>query len=77
MRDLVKLKSDMLAYCEKKEKNGEKVAEYECPCCESKLKSVIPNEKGDVWDTAVTCYECGETIFIVKTIDGIVASKLD
>lgn len=75
MTDLEKLKKDVLDYCERVKAKGGEVAEYVSPCCQSTLMSNVPGKKGEVWDSLVVCYECGERHFVVKKIDGIVASK--
>lgn len=77
MRDLVKLKQDVIKYCERHESQGNKVANYNCPNCNGGLKTIIPNEEGEVWDTATTCYECGEVHWVIKTISGVEASKME
>lgn len=75
MRDLVQLKSEVLAYCERRKTNGGNVAEYKAPCCGKALMTGAPNDD-DVWDSLVQCYECGERHFVVKKSDGVVATKV-
>lgn len=76
MSDLIKLKAQVLSYCERWEKNGKKVAEYICPNCKSQIINITPNKEGEVWDSVTLCYECGERHFAVKTVDGITATSL-
>lgn len=76
MRDLSVLKQQVLEYCERKKNNGGIVVNYNCPDCSQILMTVTPNEKGDTWDSAVQCYECGETHFVVKSIGHVSAASL-
>lgn len=77
MRDLTVLKQQVLEYCERKKNNGGNVAEYKCPDCESTLITVTPSKKGEVWDSAVQCYECGGHHFVVKKFGEIKATSFD
>lgn len=74
MQDLKKLKSDVLAYCERLENNGGRTGEYDCPYCKEKQKTNLPNELDDIWDSAAMCYECGKMHFVVKRFNSIEAT---
>jgi uncharacterized Zn finger protein len=76
MENLAELKTQVLDYCEKRKKNGGKVAQYECPNCKSLIMNITPNKKGEVWDSVVKCYECGELHFAVKKMGEITATAL-
>ena len=76
MRDLAKLKQDVLAYCNNRKSRGSNVAEYKAPCCGAMLVTAIPDNPREKWDSATTCYECGEDYFYVKTTKGVTVSSL-
>lgn len=76
MRDLNELKRAMLEYCERHASKGGNVKTWQCPSCKVDNKTLAPTEEGDVWDSATTCYECGETSFATKTYDTVTAQLI-
>lgn len=77
MENLAELKQQVLEYCEKRKANGGIVAEYNCPDCNATLVNVTPDKKGETWDSATKCYECGELHFTVKKMGKITATSLN
>jgi hypothetical protein len=76
MKTMNTLKEQVLAYIEIVRQKGESIGSYACPSCGKSLMTTVPNKKDDVWDSAVTCYECDDMHFVVKTMAGVTASKL-
>lgn len=73
------LKERTLSYISKVESTGGKVGSYICPYpnCKSLLKTTLPAKKGEVWDSAVVCYECGGVHYTVKTMAGVTANLMN
>lgn len=76
MRDLNQLKQQMTKYCERHASRGGNVTTWVCPSCKEHNKTTAPTEQGDLWDSATTCYECGETSFVVKTVDNVTVTLM-
>jgi hypothetical protein len=74
--ELAKQKEEALNYFQNVKLNGGRVLEYKCPCCNAELMSNVPTAKKDKWDSLVTCYECGDRFFYVKTYSKITTKKL-
>jgi len=65
------LKERVAAYIDKWQQDGGRTGQYICPKCGGLLTTTLPDKKGEVWDSVVTCYECNDVHFITKTIKDI------
>lgn len=75
MLNLVELKKQTLDYLDKVKFGGGSLSEYNCPDCGKVLLTHIPTTD-EIWDSFVTCYECGKLHFYIKTKNGVEAKSL-
>ena len=66
-------KEQYLTYISKLKASGKEVVAYNCPHCNAKLETLAP-PPGEIYDSAVVCYEC-ELLHFKVVEDGTVTTK--
>lgn len=58
------------AYMDRWRAGGRPVASYACPTCTAEIEVPRPSRAGEVWDSLMTCPECGAVHFKVVPAHG-------